>query len=295
MRVAIAVALIGSLVLAARVLAADTAISYDRTATNASAHNGQIVWSRVAEDGRARLVRHIGGVNVDLPVRPKEGQFDPDTGTSRRGHQVIVYTRCAGLSGQGCDIWEYDDGKRRERKLPGASRQQCSEFAPSIWIGTVAFARSGPGTCPGLFVARRGRVRRIESRVPAQTDIRGPRVAYLYILFGNPARTSIYVRSIHGGGSRRVVSGLAAQGESYRVTNPVLDRGYVYWLQEDRVRREFFAGRGLAQRRSALEFTTRTFPGRVTSMAVDGDRVYYAGGPGLLRVADPPVGFAPRG
>jgi hypothetical protein len=30
-------------------------------------------------------------------------------------------------------------------------------------------------------------------------------------------------------------------------------------------------------------------------MAVDGDRLYYAGGPGLFRVVDPPAGFRPRG
>ncbi len=222
---------------------ADVTISTDRTATNVSAHHGQLVWSRAGSDGRSHLVRRVGGVNKDVPVRPKDGLFDPDTGTSRRGNQVIVYTRCAGLSGIGCDVWRYNEGTRKERKVGGAASERCSEFAPSVWIGTIAFARSGPGNCPGLYIVRRGRLKRLDSRVPSQTDIRGRRVAYLYTPAGDPSDTTVRIRSIYGGGSRRVVSGFAAEGESYRVTSPVLDGRYVYWLQEDRVRHEFFAGR----------------------------------------------------
>jgi hypothetical protein len=275
--------------------AADRVVVTDPTATNVSAHNGLIVWSRLGRDGRARLVRLVGSAPRDLPVHPKDGLFDPDVGTSRRGHEVIVYTRCAGLSGQGCDVWQYDDGKRRERKVPGASSEHCSEFAPSVWIGTIAFARTGPGNCAGLYVVRRGRVHRLEGRVPSQTDVRGSRVAYLYTPAGDPATTSVRVRSIHGGRSRRVVSGLKAEHESYRVTNPELDGRFVYWLQEDRVRHEFFAGRGVAKRQSSLEFTSRTFPGRVTSIAVARGRVFYTSGPGIFEATDPPLGFAHRG
>jgi hypothetical protein len=281
------------LMLAAPVAAdADVTVSSDRTATNPSAHLGQLVWARVAADGRSRLVRRIGGVNVDVPVRPKDGLFDPDTGTSRRGNQVIVYTRCAGLSGVGCDVWQYNEGTRRERRLPGASSRRCSEYAPSVWVGTVAFARSGPGNCPGLYVARRGRVRRLEGRVPAQTDIRGRRVVYLYTPAGDPSRTSVRIRSIFGGPSRRVVSGFAAEHESYRVTSPVLDGPFVYWLQEDRIRHEYFAGRGLARRASTLEFTQQTFPGQVTSIAVGDGHFYYVNGRGLYEATNP--GFATR-
>ena len=109
---------------------ADVTISTDRTATNVSAHHGQLVWSRAGSDGRSHLVRRVGGVNKDVPVRPKDGLFDPDTGTSRRGNQVIVYTRCAGLSGVGCDVWRYNEGTRKERKVSGAASERCSEFAP---------------------------------------------------------------------------------------------------------------------------------------------------------------------
>jgi hypothetical protein len=285
---------VGLLVAWPAVAGADTVISSDRTAANVSAHHGQLVWARVAGDVRSRLVRQIGGVDKDVPVPPKYGPFDPDTGTSRQGNQVIVYTRCAGLSGAGCDVWRYNEGTRREQKVPGASSVRCSEFAPSVWIGTVAFARSGPGNCPGLYIVRRGRLRRLDGRVPSQTDIRGPRVAYLYIPAGNPSRTSVRLRSIYGGQSRRVVSGFAAAHESYRVTSPVLDGGFVYWLQEDRIRHEFFAGRGVATRPKApLEFTQQTFQGRVTQVAVGDGRFYYVNGRGLYEATNP--GFAARG
>jgi hypothetical protein len=290
-RTALALA-VGSLLALPGAASADVTITSDRTATNASAHHGQLVWSRVAADGRSRLARRVAGRNEDVPVRPKAGLFDADTGTSHGGHQVIVYTRCAGLSGQGCDIWRYNEGTRRESKVRGASSAGCSEYAPSVWIGTVAFARSGPGTCPGLYVLRRGHLRRLDGRVPSKTDVRGSRVAYLYTPAGDPSRTSVRVRSLSGSRSRRVVTGFKAERESYRVTSPVLESRYVYWLQEDQVRHDFFAGRGLARRGAALEFTQQTFPGRVSTIAAGDGRLYYTNGHGLFEASDP--GFAAR-
>jgi hypothetical protein len=91
-----------------------------------------------------------------------------------------------------------------------------------------------------------------------------------------------------------VVSGFAAENESYRVSNPVLDGRFVTWLQEDRVRHEFFAGRGIAaQPKAPLEFTTQTFPGRVTSIAVGDGTFWYTNGRGLYEATNP--GFAARG
>jgi hypothetical protein len=289
----VAAVVLGSLLAWPAAADADIAVSSDRTAANVSAHHGQLVWSRIGANGRARLVRRVAGVVEDVPVAAKHGLFDPDTGTSKGGHQVIVYTRCAGLSGVGCDVWMYNEATRREHRVRGAATKRCSEFAPSVWIRTVAFARSGPGDCPGLYVVRRSHVRRLDRRVPSQTDIRGSRVAYLYTPAGDPSRTSVRLRSFSGGKSRRVVSGLAGERESYRVTSPVLEGRHVYWLQEDRVRHEFFGGRGVTKRPGRLEFTRRTFPGRVTSIAVGDGNLFYANGGGVYAAANP--GFAARG
>jgi hypothetical protein len=70
---------------------------------------------------------------------------------------------------------------------------------------------------------------------------------------------------------------------------------FTYWLQEDRVRNQFFAGRGLFARRSPLEFLNRTLPPRVDSIAITRERLYYANGKGVFLATDPLPVFAPRG
>jgi hypothetical protein len=284
-----------SLLAAAPAAGADQKLTGDTTAANVSTHSGQPVWSRVARDGMARLVQRVRGRNRDLPVQPKAGLFDPDVGTTPRGNFTVVYTRCAGLSGQGCDIWQYDGFDFKERKVQGASTATCSEFAPSVWLASVAFARTGPGKCNGLYVVRRGKLRKIDNRVPAETDLRGGRVAYLFIPPGDTLRSQIRVRTLRHKRSRVIVTGFAAEKESYAVSSPVLTSRYVHWLQEDRVRNDFFAGRALVPRRPVLEFTQRTFPRRVGSIAITRERFYYTNGKGVYLATDPPPIFTTRG
>jgi hypothetical protein len=276
--------------------AADRLITRDPTAANVSTHagSGNVVWARVGSDGRSRLVQRIRNRNRDLPVRPKAGLFDPDLGTNLQGHRVIVYTRCAGLSGQNCDVYQYDVADRRESKVPGASTSSCSEFAPSVWIGAVAFGRTGPGRCNGLYITRRRTTLKLDDRVPAETDLRAHRVAYLHIPPNDNTRSFVRIRGARGGKSRVVVTGFSAEGESYRVSNPVLDSRYVHWLQQDQVRNEFFAGRANAISSSVLEFTTRLFPGNVDSIATARAGVFYTNGRGLYLATDPPATFQAR-
>lgn len=276
--------------------AADRAIVSDPTAANVTAHNGQLVWSRLARDGRAKLVGQVRGKTRDLSVKAKAGGlFDPDLGTNPNGQAVVVYTRCAGVSGRNCDVYEFNRATRRERKVPGASSDACSEFAPSVWIGSIVFGRSGSTECNGVYLLRRGNLRKLDTRVPAQTDLRGSGVAYLYIPPNDVERTFIRVRSLYKGKSRILVTGFAAEGESYRVTNPVMFGRHAYWLQQDRVRNEFFAGRGLSAKRSPLEFSDRLFPGAVDSLAVTRTGTYYTNGQGLFQATDPEPTFAARG
>ena len=292
---ALAIALTAALGAPAAAFGADEKLTGDTTAANVSTHSGQPVWSRVARDGQAHLVQRVRGRNRDLPVAPKAGLFDPDVGTTPRGNFTVVYSRCAGLSGQGCDVWQYDGFNFKERKVQGAATKTCSEFAPSVWLGSVAFARTGPGKCNGLYIVRRGKLRKVDSRVPADTDLRGGRVAYLFLPPGDTFRSQIRVRTLRHKRSRVVVTGFRAEKESYAVSSPVLNAQYVSWLQEDRVRNDFFAGRAVASRPTALEFTQRTFPGRVTSIAITRERFYYTNGRGLHRATDPQPIFASRG
>ena len=208
---------------AAPASAADRVIVGDPTATNVSAHNGQPVWSRLARDGRAKLVGQIRGKARDLPVRSKTGGvFDPDLGTNPNGQAVIVYTRCAGVSGRNCDVYEFNRATRRERRsparpaTPARSSRRRSGSARSSSGARARPSATASTCCAGATCESSTPV------VPAQTDIRGSGVAYLYIPPNDVERTFIRVRSLYRGKSRILVTGFAAEGESYRVTNPTM-------------------------------------------------------------------------
>jgi hypothetical protein len=286
----------------ASALAADQVVTTDRTASTVDTFQGTVVWSREPGDGGARLVLLGGSGPIDLAAtRPGAGLFDAKLGRDRRGSLVAVYTRCAGLGGGDCDAHQLDLATRRERRVKGASSDRCSEFAPSIWRGTVAFARRGPRGCNGLYLMRPGgALRRLDNRAPAVTDIDRGRVAYLYAptLRESPPPKAvgpfvIRIRPLRGDRSHVVVAGQATQGKRFRVTNPVLAGRYVYWLHRDLRRREFFVGRSRGHRRSTLQFSDRTLPGTVDSIATDGRSLYYTNGGGLFR-ADPALRFSAR-
>jgi hypothetical protein len=287
---AIALAVPLTLVLAAVVLARDRTISSDRTATNLSAFGQGLLWSRTGPDGRSRLVLRGFGAPTDVAIDAVSGAFDADLGQDDDGSTVAVYTRCAGVSGSGCDVYEFDFGRARERKLAGASTSRCSEFAPSIWQGAVAFTRSGPGDCDGLYVkGARGPALKLDRRVAAETDFRAGRVAYLYA--PNSRRTSIRIFSIKEGKSRQVIGGLSSSGERTRVTSPTFAGNYLYWLFDDIRRGRFRVARSRAHAGSALQFSDRTLSGRPDSIAVDGRTIYYTNRRGVFQANSPAPHF----
>jgi hypothetical protein len=293
LRLSLLVAAAVALALPASAAARDRVITTDRTATNPSAFGQGLLWSQ-ASGGRARLVLRGFGAPTYVPAPPRMGGlFDPDLGEDAEGSVVAVYTRCAGVSGRNCDVYEWNFAQNRESKVAGASTSRCSEFAPSIWEGSVAFARTGPGACPGLFVkGPRGAALRLDSRIPADTDFREGRVAYVHI--PTPRRTVIRLFTIKEGKSRTVVSGLRAEGERTRVSSPIFGGSYLYFLFEDVRRKEFRVGRTRARANSTIQFSNRTLPGRVDSIAVDGRNVFYANGRGIFQATDPVPRFSAK-
>jgi hypothetical protein len=274
----------------------DGPVTTDRTATNLTAFGPGLAWSREDADGRNRLASYtristLGSQPppADLAVRASDSPFDPDLGVDRKGKPAIVYTRCGGVSGRNCDVYGFDG--KVESKVRGASSSNCSEFAPSIWKGIIAFARSGSKRCNGVYLKGRGPMLRLDKRVPAETDIRGNRIAYLY----TPGARRTVIRTItlsrQGGGSQIVVAGVRARGERTRVTNPTFSGGYLYFLLEDLRRNDFIVGRSRGERQSVLQFSDRKLPGDVDSIGVDGRTVYYANGRGVLQ-ANPALKFS---
>jgi hypothetical protein len=290
----VAVAAAAASALGAEAAARDRAISHDHTAANVSAFGQGLVWSRTGSDARAHLVLRAFGPPADAAVPPLAGGlFDPDLGEDSTGSVVAVYTRCAALSGRNCDVYQFDFSNNRESKVPGAAGSRCSEYAPSIWQGTVAFARSGPRGCNGLYVkAPRGRALRLDSRIPADTDYREGRVAYL---LAGSKRTVIRLFTIKQGRSIVVVSGLDSAGERTRVSNPTFAGRFLYFLFQDVRRKEFLVARSHAQGNSSVQFSDRTLPRRVDSIAVDGRNVYYTNGRGVFEATGPVPHFGARG
>jgi hypothetical protein len=283
---------------------ADVALTQDPTATNLSWGNFTLAWSRQAPDGTGRLVgcdlrKPAAGLPPpvcprDWPVPPSNSLFDPDVEASPI-FTSIVYTRC-GFGGRNCDIFKANS--RREQKVAGASSARCSEFAPSLWQRRIVFGRSGPRGCRGLYIARPGgSVKRLDSRVPADTDVWGSRAAFLYIPASKSSTTEIRLVATAGGRSRLLVAGPGQEDVRSRVSNPVLRGRFLYWLEHDLRRNQFLVGRTRGHRRSVIQFSDRTLPGDVDSVALgEGPhrvRTYYTNGMGVFR-ASPSLRFSVR-
>jgi len=299
LRAATILAVLTTLGICASALGKDTPVSADRSALNLTAFGPSLAWDREDSSGRHHLVSYTRVASLlsqpppaDLAVRPSDSPFDPDLGVDKKGQPAIVYTRCAGRSGRNCDIWGFDG--KVESKVRGASSSRCSEFAPSIWKGIVAFARSGSKACNGLYLKGRGPLLRLDSRVPADTDLRGNRVAYLHAPTANRTTIRIFSFTREGGQSRVVVAGVRAKGERTRVTYPEFAGKYIYFLFQDIRRKEFLVGRSRTEAGSVLEFTKRTLPRFVDSIGVDGRTVYFTNGRGVFQATDPAPRFSPR-
>jgi hypothetical protein len=296
---ALTLAVLIALAVCASALGRDASVSTDRSAANLTAFGPSLAWSREESNGRHRLVSYTRVQSLlsqpppeDLAVRASSSPFDPDLGVDRRGQPAIVYTRCAGVSGRNCDIYGFDG--KVESKVRGASSSRCSEFAPSIWKGIIAFGRSGSRRCNGLYLKGRGPLLRLDRRIPADTDIRGNRVAYLHAPNANRSTIRIFSFTREGGRSHVVIAGVRAEGERTRVTYPEFSGRFIYFLFEDLRRDDFSVGRSRPTPGSVLEFSQRTLPGSVDSIGVDGNTVYFANGRGVFQASDPAPRFSAR-
>ncbi|HMI68642.1 MAG TPA: hypothetical protein VK510_01520, partial [Solirubrobacteraceae bacterium] len=147
-------ALVGSLVIAAPAAAQDVA-TLDRS-TPIAAYGGRLLWS--AYDSATQtygLVTRVADVTSAVPVARRTVPFDADLGPGPSGSMAAAYSRCAtevtpsgsfGPSlygkGRGCDLFLFDFATNIETRLTSANATDASEFWPSIWRGTLAFART---------------------------------------------------------------------------------------------------------------------------------------------------------
>lgn len=130
---------------------ADTPITTTKRPTPIRSWGGLAVFSLYDEaSGNYRLAisRH-GGPPETVAVAAQSTAFDVDLGPGKGGSPTIVYSRCAsaGAKPRGCDLYLYslNSSSGTESKLVGASTQNGSETAPTIWGGRIAWARHNDG------------------------------------------------------------------------------------------------------------------------------------------------------
>jgi hypothetical protein len=133
---AVAVALGASL--APSAASADEVVATIAKDTPIAAYGGVLGWSVYDSDrGRYRLAIRRDGIIVLPKVASSPRPFDLSLGPDTRGHVVALYTRCH----DGCDIYRYDVGARRETKLASVSSPKLDEAWPAQWRGRIAFVR----------------------------------------------------------------------------------------------------------------------------------------------------------
>jgi hypothetical protein len=132
--------------------------------TPISAGAGWLVWSVRAPGGWVLDGYHEGTV-AQLPIAPRPQPFDASVGSDQHGNPVVVFSRCARTprmellgeqpersggvlvepeTGRGCRIRVASLPTGHERNLPVPYPRGVSDTTPSIWRGSVAFARRAP-------------------------------------------------------------------------------------------------------------------------------------------------------
>lgn len=239
----------------------------------------------------------------DAPVASSDHPFDPDLGPAGRGRVVAVYERCR-KGFRSCDLYRLDVASGRERKVRAVSTRGGSEFGASVWGERYAFVRESRSR-EGLFTATRGRVRFLTGSDVLETDVRRRTIALATYSVGTVDFTGIYLHRVRSRGRGR--SCLVDRGDQggdggTALNSPVLDGDYLYW-------HDFTANPGIVERvaraplasacdrRPRIQFSDRTLPVGVDSIAVDRGAVYYTQGDyvdatGVYMADSPPPHFA---
>ena len=265
-----AVAVACATVLAPAALGQSEVIATVDGVTPVASFGGRRLWSvRDRATGRWSLVTRAGGVTATVPVAPRRVAFDADLGPGAGGNVVAVYSRCrtdppVGSGGtlynrgRGCDLHLFDFATGRERRLANASSPGATEFHPTVWRGTLAFARvyDAKPDLPYVYTrplqgsarstrqpggARRacrrnsstGRTECTNGTLsrPDSLELWGRRLAisWTYLAFAEGLDSEIRLNTI--GGGHRVVAHQNGGGlTQVRLGWPGFDDGRLYWV-----------------------------------------------------------------
>jgi Tol biopolymer transport system component len=257
--------------------------------TEVDRFGGWAAWSAFEEGVGYRLVlRDPDGEIGPASVGPRRVAFDVDLGPSEDDGVVAAYSRCeqepdaygAGgillrTTGRGCDIFALDVSGGEEVKLEGASTDLASEYLPSIWRDSVAFARvyeqreGRRGDLPYLYVRplegreseRQPGGSRGDDGLPGPTglDLYGRRMSFSWEWReGERLRSELRLDTV--GGDHDLIERLGSQDAPANILTPTGDRGRIY-AGARRLREDGHDDRLLRLRISTNEFTEAPLQG----------------------------------
>lgn len=221
-----------SLLLPSGVATADTTLTTIPAASraqNVSTYGDTYAWSQQAPDGTYKLVVKIAAdAPYEAPI-PAFGQaVDPDVGPrDSTGAPVVAYSRCT--TSARCDVYRFDPSTGKEAKLKAVSKSKSAETAPSIWKGTVLFARTGGGS-RGAYLYRPGRgTRRLDVKVPVATDVSDLYAAMLV----RPGSQSFLRVTRYNDTAKTVAQDMSTDAGGSVFGPPTVTRYYIYWRAND--------------------------------------------------------------
>jgi hypothetical protein len=206
--------------------------------------------------GYRLVLRDPDGEIETAGVDPRGVPFDVDLGPSEDDGVVAAYSRCeqepdeygAGgvllrTTGRGCDIFRLDVSGGEETELEGASTEDSSEYLPSIWRDSVAFARvfeqrdGRRGDLPYLYVRpldggrsdRQPGGSRGDDGLPGPTglDLYGRRMSFSWEWRdGDRLRSELRLDTV--GGDHELITRLGSRDAPANIVTPVGDRGRIF-------------------------------------------------------------------
>jgi hypothetical protein len=192
-----------------------------------------------------------GATSPVAAVKPANGAFDVDLGTSRQAATTAVYTRCAtppptggrpSRKLRGCDIYRTVLPNGAEQRLTKLSSPAADEHQPTIWAGRIAFVRtlsSGKDELRIGDTTTGSRGTKLIVRAGKGQQIVDPKLTYNRIAYtvvaprGHVSERVIHLRTLASGRDRAIYRAASGGANFAFTTRPSFDgkATHLYWAR----------------------------------------------------------------